>query len=256
MLKSFLNMKAPNRHMLRWKIAIQGYRGNMNIVHKGGNINKNADGLRRWPLPNTIDNPVYIPEEASPHIPIEGISVTDVNTTFFEEVRSSYTQDRNCSILFQVATKYCKDKYLIHSLDEIWKKPYYEGRFHLLDGTAYHRAKHKFVINVVDRSLISLVLKEFHDSPFSGHLSEDRTREKIKTCIWWPMWQKDVAQYCKTCDKCQKSNKSTGKRLGNMIKIQEPSRPWEIFHMHWVAGLPPGGDRSYNAFLVIVDRFS
>ncbi|MBW0552472.1 hypothetical protein O181_092187 [Austropuccinia psidii MF-1] len=36
-----------------------------------------------------------------------------------------------------------------------------------------------------------------------------------------------------------------------MIKIQEPSRPWEIVHMGWVTGLPPGGDRSYNAFLVI-----
>ncbi|MBW0590990.1 hypothetical protein O181_130705 [Austropuccinia psidii MF-1] len=26
--------------------------------------------------------------------------------------------------------------------------------------------------------------------------------------------------------------------------------------MDWVTGLPPGGDRSYNAFLAIVDRFS
>ncbi|MBW0543697.1 hypothetical protein O181_083412 [Austropuccinia psidii MF-1] len=25
--------------------------------------------------------------------------------------------------------------------------------------------------------------------------------------------------------------------------------------MDWVTGLPPGGDRSYNAFLVVVDRF-
>ncbi|MBW0575867.1 hypothetical protein O181_115582 [Austropuccinia psidii MF-1] len=41
-----------------------------------------------------------------------------------------------------------------------------------------------------------------------------------------------------------------------MIKIQEPSRPWDIFHMNLVTGLPPGGDRSYNACLVIVDRFS
>ncbi|MBW0592729.1 hypothetical protein O181_132444, partial [Austropuccinia psidii MF-1] len=40
-----------------------------------------------------------------------------------------------------------------------------------------------------------------------------------------------------------------------MIKIQEPNRPWEIFHMDWVTGLPPRGDRSYNASLVIVDRF-
>ncbi|MBW0591303.1 hypothetical protein O181_131018 [Austropuccinia psidii MF-1] len=41
-----------------------------------------------------------------------------------------------------------------------------------------------------------------------------------------------------------------------MIKIQELSRPWEIFHMHWVTSLPPGGERSYNSFIVIVDRFS
>ncbi|MBW0559483.1 hypothetical protein O181_099198 [Austropuccinia psidii MF-1] len=69
------------------------------------------------------------------------------------------------------------------------------------------------------------------------------------------MWKKDVAEYCKTCDRCQKENKYTGKKLGYMIKIQEPRRPWEIVHMDWVTGLPPGGDRSYNAFLVIVDIF-
>ncbi|MBW0541411.1 hypothetical protein O181_081126 [Austropuccinia psidii MF-1] len=69
------------------------------------------------------------------------------------------------------------------------------------------------------------------------------------------MWQNDVAEYCKTCDRCQKESRSTGKRLGNMIKIQEPRRTWEIVHMHWVTGLPPGGDRSYNACLVTVKRF-
>ncbi|MBW0470772.1 hypothetical protein O181_010487 [Austropuccinia psidii MF-1] len=41
-----------------------------------------------------------------------------------------------------------------------------------------------------------------------------------------------------------------------MIKIQEPRRPWEIVHMDWVTGLPPGGDRSCNACLVIFDIFS
>ncbi|MBW0586940.1 hypothetical protein O181_126655 [Austropuccinia psidii MF-1] len=70
------------------------------------------------------------------------------------------------------------------------------------------------------------------------------------------MWQNNVAEYCKTCDRFQKANEFTCKRLGNMIKIQEPSRPWEIFHMDWVTGLPPGGDRSYNSCLVVVDRFS
>ncbi|MBW0550031.1 hypothetical protein O181_089746 [Austropuccinia psidii MF-1] len=40
-VKSLLNMKTLNRHMLRWQIAIQEYRGNMIIVHK------NSDGLSR-----------------------------------------------------------------------------------------------------------------------------------------------------------------------------------------------------------------
>ncbi|MBW0543490.1 hypothetical protein O181_083205 [Austropuccinia psidii MF-1] len=100
-VKSLLNMKTPNRNMLRWQIAIQEYRGNMTIVHKDGNIHKNADGLSRWLLPTNIDNPAYVQEEYSPQIPIERISVTELKTTFFEEVRSSYTQDKDCSILCQ-----------------------------------------------------------------------------------------------------------------------------------------------------------
>ncbi|MBW0547536.1 hypothetical protein O181_087251 [Austropuccinia psidii MF-1] len=65
-VKSLLNMEKLNRHMLRWQIAIQEYRANMTIVHKDGNFHKNADELSRWPLPNDIDNPADVPEEALP----------------------------------------------------------------------------------------------------------------------------------------------------------------------------------------------
>ncbi|MBW0520721.1 hypothetical protein O181_060436 [Austropuccinia psidii MF-1] len=89
-VKSLLNMKTPNRHMLRWQIAVQEYRGNINIVNRARNIHKNADGLSIWELPNTSDNPAYVPANAEPQIPIEGINITDVGTKFFEEVRGSY----------------------------------------------------------------------------------------------------------------------------------------------------------------------
>ncbi|MBW0561425.1 hypothetical protein O181_101140 [Austropuccinia psidii MF-1] len=88
-VRSLLNMKTPNRHMLRWQIAIQEYRGNMTIVHKAVNIHKNVYGLSRFELPNTPDNPAYVPTGAEPHTPIEGINITDVGTEFFEEVRYS-----------------------------------------------------------------------------------------------------------------------------------------------------------------------
>ncbi|MBW0570321.1 hypothetical protein O181_110036 [Austropuccinia psidii MF-1] len=88
-------MKTPNRHMLRWKIAIQEYRGKMTIVHKAGKIHKNDDELSRWALANTPDNLAYVPLEEEPQIPIEGIDITDIGNEFFEEVRESYKQYKN-----------------------------------------------------------------------------------------------------------------------------------------------------------------
>ncbi|MBW0471362.1 hypothetical protein O181_011077 [Austropuccinia psidii MF-1] len=68
-----------------WQIATQAYSGNMTIFHKDGNIQKNAYGLSRCSLPNDINNSAYVTQKSSPQIPIEGMSVTDLNTTLFEE---------------------------------------------------------------------------------------------------------------------------------------------------------------------------
>ncbi|MBW0503161.1 hypothetical protein O181_042876 [Austropuccinia psidii MF-1] len=106
------------------------------------------------------------------------------------------------------------------------------------------------------RILINTILLKYHDNIDSGHLSEDRTMERINTCAWWPSGRKDVVEYCHRCDRCQKANKATGKSLGLMIHIQEPGTPWEVADMDWVTALTSGGDESYNACLVIVDRYS
>ncbi|MBW0537818.1 hypothetical protein O181_077533 [Austropuccinia psidii MF-1] len=136
------------------------------------------------------------------------------------------------------------------------EKTYDEGRFHLLDEILYHRTKHTWVMALTDRALINTILHECHDSVTAGHLSEDRTLEMVKTSSWWPNWKKDVAEYFQTCDRRQKENRATGKKFRMMIQIKEPTSPWEIVHMDWVTALPPGGDRSYNACLVLVDRYS
>ncbi|MBW0533591.1 hypothetical protein O181_073306 [Austropuccinia psidii MF-1] len=129
--------------------------------------------------------------------------------------------------------KDCKDPSLSSKLGEAWKNAYDEGIFHLLDGILYHRSEHTCVMALKDRTLISTILNEFHDSVASGHLSENRTLER-----------------------CQKENSTTGKRFGMMIQIKEPKSPVEIVHMSWVTALPPGGDGSYNSCLVLVDRYS
>ncbi|MBW0566625.1 hypothetical protein O181_106340 [Austropuccinia psidii MF-1] len=109
-------MKTPNRHMLKWQIARQEYRGNITIVHKSGNIHKNADVLSRWALANTPENPPWVPQEEH-HI--KGICVTDICTEFFSQVNEHYKMDKNCHILRQISMKDCKDPSLSSKLDEI-----------------------------------------------------------------------------------------------------------------------------------------
>ncbi|MBW0580707.1 hypothetical protein O181_120422 [Austropuccinia psidii MF-1] len=104
--KSLLNMKTPNRHMLRWQISIQEYSENINIVQKSGNNHKNAYGLSRWALANTPENPAWVPQEEH-HI--EGICVTYIGTGFFNQVKESYKMDKNCHIICQLLIKDCKD---------------------------------------------------------------------------------------------------------------------------------------------------
>ncbi|MBW0469206.1 hypothetical protein O181_008921 [Austropuccinia psidii MF-1] len=111
-------------------------------------------------------------------------------------------------------------------------------------------------MTLCSRLLINTILHELHDSIYSGHLSEDRTLEKINNCAWWPSWSKGTIEYCYTYDRCQKANRITGKKFGLMIHIQEPKSPWEVVHMDWVKSLPPSGHRIYNYCLVIVDRYT
>ncbi|MBW0532444.1 hypothetical protein O181_072159 [Austropuccinia psidii MF-1] len=109
--------------MLQWQISIKEYRGNMTIAYKSGNIHKNVDGLSRWALENTPENPAWVPQKEH-HI--EGICVTDIGTEFFNKVRETYRIGRNCHILCQPLMKDCKDPSISAKLDEIWKKEYDE----------------------------------------------------------------------------------------------------------------------------------
>ncbi|MBW0504782.1 hypothetical protein O181_044497 [Austropuccinia psidii MF-1] len=155
----------------------------MTIVNKSSNIHKKADGISRWALQNTPANFAWVPQEEH-HI--EGICVTE----FFNQAKESYKMDKNFHILCKLLMEDCKDLSLSSKLDEIWKKAYDEGRFHLLDGTLYHRTKHTCVMASTDRTLINTILHERHHSVAAGHLSEDRTLERVKTCSWWSNWKK------------------------------------------------------------------
>ncbi|MBW0497646.1 hypothetical protein O181_037361 [Austropuccinia psidii MF-1] len=89
-----------------------------------------------------------------------------------------------------------------------------------------------------------------------GHISEDRTKERVASTAWWPKWEQELSEYINTCERCQKANRKHGKKYGLLQHIEEPKHPWETISMDWVTGVVPGGKENFNACLIIVDRFS
>ncbi|MBW0517590.1 hypothetical protein O181_057305 [Austropuccinia psidii MF-1] len=73
-----------------------------------------------------------------------------------------------------------------------------------------------------------------------GHMSEDRTKERVASTAWWPKREKELSEYINTCERCQKANRKHGKKYGLLQHIEEPKHPWEAIKMDWVTGLTPG----------------
>ncbi|KAI7936677.1 hypothetical protein MJO28_015576 [Puccinia striiformis f. sp. tritici] len=255
-LKSLLNMKTPSRHMMRWQIAIQEWRGSMTITHRDGLIHKNADGLSRWALPNDADNPAFDQEEIVREVPIMAIAISGLATAFWDSVEASYDTDKNTACLVTLLKSKHSQPDLLAQLDEPWRSSFAAGRFVLLDGLLYHRSGNHCALVLVLEDHIASILHECHDCITSGHFSKDRTVERLRVLAWWPGWTARVEQYCAACDRCQRANRATGKRFGLLQTIEEPKQRWEVVNMDFVTALPPGGKESFNSVLVVVDRFS
>ncbi|MBW0469753.1 hypothetical protein O181_009468 [Austropuccinia psidii MF-1] len=163
-------MKTTNRHMLRWQIAIQEYRGNMTIIYKEGKSHTTADGLSSWPLGNVKSNPAY-DAEVGAKIPINlmeiyrrknfrcyewapeggtleskdtesegtetsilGISSSQVHNEFFSALMNTYAKHKQCVILLRLLQKKYKSPELESQLEEPWLRDYKDNKFFLIDG--------------------------------------------------------------------------------------------------------------------------
>ncbi|MBW0490554.1 hypothetical protein O181_030269 [Austropuccinia psidii MF-1] len=118
----------------------------------------------------------------------------------------TYAKHKQCGILLQLLQQKYRSPGLESQLEEPWLRDYKDKTVFLIDGLLYHRENRKSALTVVDRDHISLILQECHDCPCMGHMSEDRTKERIESTAWWLKWEQDLSEYNNTCERCQKAN--------------------------------------------------
>ncbi|MBW0564008.1 hypothetical protein O181_103723 [Austropuccinia psidii MF-1] len=171
-----------------------------------------------------------------------------IGNRFLENaVIKTYSKHKQCGILLQHLQEKYRSPELESQLEEPWLRDYKDNKSFLIDGLLYHGEKHTSALTIINRDHISLIRQESYDCPYMGHMSEDRTKERVASTPWWPKWEQELSEYINTCERCQKENRKHGEKYGLLQHIEEPKHPWETINMDWVTGLFPGGKENFNA---------
>ena len=93
------------------------------------------------------------------------------------------------------------------------------------------------------------VLRMAHRIPLAGHLGKTKTTRRILQRFYWPTVFRDVANYCRSCEECQKiPGRSAPKAL--MVSLPVVLEPFSRIAMDIIGPLPRS--RSGNHFILVI----
>lgn len=103
-------------------------------------------------------------------------------------------------------------------------------------------------------ALRTRLLREFHESAFGGHSGILRTFKRVQQLFDWPGLKKDVTNFIRSCDTCQRNKADTRSPAGLLAPLPIPKQIWSDISMGFITGLPRS--KGKDTILVVVDRMS
>jgi transposase InsO family protein len=103
------------------------------------------------------------------------------------------------------------------------------------------------------------ILRMVHDDPYAGHFGRFRTKALLRRHWYWETMARDVDEYVRSCDVCQRTKVKRHRQYGALQSLPVPLRPWMEISMDFITDLPVSrgrGNGVYDALLVIVDRYT
>jgi transposase InsO family protein len=79
------------------------------------------------------------------------------------------------------------------------------------------------------------ILDEYHNKPTGGHQGAFRTYRRLKLKYKWPKMFRDIVNYCRNCDKCQR-NKARKITREPLAITDTSQKPWQKVYLDIVGG--------------------
>lgn len=214
--------------MLRWiqKMSEFDYK----IVYKPGKKNTNADCLSRIPAANETEEGCWVVTRAQLNRQTkEGANGNSENPTIVE-TGNQETNEIKEQNLVQDTYKQTEIKHIDN--DKI------DEHTSVQDASEPNLATgEKIIIEITDPKDIEIILKDNHDAILAGHFGAKRTLRKIKDKYKWTGMTKDVKNYVKRCEKCQKNKHTRGTKMP-MALTGVADKPFDKVYVDIVGPLP------------------
>ena len=216
-------MTKRNLYIARWWRRIQDYA--INIEHRSEQRMTHVDALSRAP--------VEVSRDAKP----ASLRVLKANIDYSDWLYSMQLQDS-------------KLKEIIDKLKQNDKQ--IKKEFVIEHGRLYKRVNEQ-KLWVVPKALRCKVTQDAHDN--AGHLSVDRTIEKLLQLMWFPKMRGFVKSYIKSCVACAFNKHPGGCKEGEYHFSEIEPIPFKTVHIDHMGPFSMSSNRNEHV-LVLVDAFT
>jgi hypothetical protein len=124
-------------------------------------------------------------------------------------------------------------------------------KYKIINGRILYQTNNRWS-NIITENEKTTVLSAMHDNPTSGHFGIETTYNRIKERYYWKNMKKDIEDYIKSCEICQKRSKGLGKAPIIPIEI---TQPFEMYGIDFIGPLKET-QQGNKYILVIMNYFT
>jgi len=106
---------------------------------------------------------------------------------------------------------------------------------------------------VVPTVLRAKLLSVAHDIPAAGHLGVAKTKDRLLRHFYWPSINKDVKEFCRSCDVCQRLGKGAASPPAPLHSLPLVSEPFCQIAIDIVGPMPVCKDSGNRFILTVLD---
>ena len=107
---------------------------------------------------------------------------------------------------------------------------------------------------VVPEEKRNRILNDAHEEPTAAHSGVEKTYKRIAQAYYWPGMYKEITQYVKSCEICQRCITDQQGQIG-LMGTMEIDKPWKVIAADLMEELPRSKS-GYEYLMIVEDLFS